>query len=1223
MCQGGDPRPESSPEKESSAMPGEFLNCRSDPRFVGDPIDVVTGANTDIITDLAQRGPFPFRWKRYYSSARSKTPCSLGWGHSHAFDCLLVRDLDGLHYQDPMGSVIGFGEPTYTPSSAAGMSLDWTGPHSYLISQPGKPNQEFHFRPGFGVARLARLRMGEFTIEFRYSDIGVLREIIDSRGRLIRVTSDSSGRILKLALFDPKTGKDGALLLAYEYDRAGNLIRATDAYRTTLSFAYDPANRMTRRTDRRGYSFHFEYDDESRCIHSRGDDGLLEVFLDYQPDANTTIVRRGDGGQWIYAYNDNKTITRITDPYGNRTEFTLDKLGRPALEIDPNGNVTILHYDWRGGHDYRIDPNGNVLPTKEAYSGPFDPLAYLLPKTALEWDCGHLVDAMTIRPPQANDPLLARFPAPVVNTVLGQTSTYDVTAMVTAKLAATEEVLQSDDFGRPLQLSGPRFTENWKYDVNGKLIEHRDRDGSVARFVYKSWNALCQSIDPLGNTTSYDLTVQGLTSKITDAGGTVTEYGYDLNEKVVEIRENGQLVERYHRDPAGNIIQKTDASGRTLVVWEVGPGNLDKVQTLGSGEKHLFEYGAKGRIIKAQTPAGTTTFAYDEEGNLLADQRDGKGVVHEFELRQLTATTYFDKFKVKYRTLDNGNLVVHDPSGAQHRFQFGASGLISKFLGNGARELCQFDAEGRCRRKAVVRDTRDSSYWMRSYNYSASGDLLGVADTKRGTTIYRFDAAHRLIEETPPDGPPRPFAHDVAGNLVLQPGLTNVVIAPGNRLKEANGEIFSYNDRGHLAQRQSTAGAIRYEYNDIDMLVRCVIRGQEWTASYDGLCRRIQKAWQGETTVYYWDDFRLAAEVRPNGSCRLYIYADDTALAPFLFIEYENLDAEPESGECYYVFTNQVGAPIRVEDDASREVWSAQIDPFGNARVDPGSTIEMPLRFPGHYFDRETGLHYNRFRYFSPELGRYLQSDPAGQVAAINVYAYPHNPLTVVDIDGLGKGKGSGRAPKGKQPGTKDVGCTKGLPPNMTPEEVREHLKAKADKLMADIKKAQEEGHHFVTAPDGTVLDVRKGKLGPCVSVVYDTKTGNVYYGQNTGERPTNLRQPLQDRADQAARDNVMEHGQMVGYPEKGSSVEQPLGTRPRGGIPGSHSEVNAMDSAMRDRDQQRSDAAVHGQEVPPPKPDDYVVYNQNTSGQSQKAGEGKPCCPDCKKITSGATDVS
>src|SRR5262249_5860873 len=134
---------------------------------------------------------------------------------------------------------------------------------------------------------------------------------------------------------------------------------------------------------------------------------------------------------------------------------------------------------------------------------------------------------------------------------------------------------------------------------------------------------------------------------------------------------------------------------------------------------------------------------------------------------------------------------------------------------------------------------------------------------------------------------------------------------------------------------------------------------------------------------------------------------------PLLFVEYASFDAEPGSGQRYYVLTNQIGVPIRVEDDDGQSCWSARIDPYGRAKIDKESTLEMPLRFPGHYHDPETGLHYNRFRYYSPELGRYLQSDPAGLPGGINLYAYPAHPLTEADIDGLAKAKS--KKPKKKE----------------------------------------------------------------------------------------------------------------------------------------------------------------------------------------------------------------
>ena len=169
-----------------------------------------------------------------------------------------------------------------------------------------------------------------------------------------------------------------------------------------------------------------------------------------------------------------------------------------------------------------------------------------------------------------------------------------------------------------------------------------------------------------------------------------------------------------------------------------------------------------------------------------------------------------------------------------------------------------------------------------------------------------------------------------------------MAVTQGNRLREANGAIFSYNDRDHVSDRRGLGSTIHYEYNVLDMLIRCDLRGESWAAEYDPLGRRVRKSWRGHTTDYYWDDFRLVAEVRDQRSLRLYLYVDEKALAPFMFVEYDGLDAEPGSGRRYYLFTNQIGVPIYVEDDAGRTVWFAGLDLFGRVGIDRESSIDVP-----------------------------------------------------------------------------------------------------------------------------------------------------------------------------------------------------------------------------------------------------------------------------------------
>ena len=110
-----------------------------------------------------------------------------------------------------------------------------------------------------------------------------------------------------------------------------------------------------------------------------------------------------------------------------------------------------------------------------------------------------------------------------------------------------------------------------------------------------------------------------------------------------------------------------------------------------------------------------------------------------------------------------------------------------------------------------------------------------------------------------------------------------------------------------------------------------------------------------------------------------------------------------------------MGAPTHVEDDRGHAVWLARLDPYGVAEVEADGNFDMPLRFPGHQFDPEIGLHYNRFRYYDPTLGRFLQPDPMGITGAINLYAYSSNPLKEVDLDGLAKHSPKKPARKGKR----------------------------------------------------------------------------------------------------------------------------------------------------------------------------------------------------------------
>ena len=175
-----------------------------------------------------------------------------------------------------------------------------------------------------------------------------------------------------------------------------------------------------------------------------------------------------------------------------------------------------------------------------------------------------------------------------------------------------------------------------------------------------------------------------------------------------------------------------------------------------------------------------------------------------------------------------------------------------------------------------------------------------------------------------------------------------------------------------------------------------------WTASYDGLGRRLSSGRGPARWRFHWDGERLGAEVSPDGRVRVYVYPSEEARVPWLFVDYASVESAPESGRVYAVFTDQAGMPTHVEDATGRLVWSGTpVDAYGGLAVDPSSELEFHLRWPGHRYDPDTGLHDNRYRAYDPMLGRYLQTDPLGVAGGVNTYAYAPNPLVQVDVLGL------------------------------------------------------------------------------------------------------------------------------------------------------------------------------------------------------------------------------
>jgi RHS repeat-associated protein len=166
--------------------------------------------------------------------------------------------------------------------------------------------------------------------------------------------------------------------------------------------------------------------------------------------------------------------------------------------------------------------------------------------------------------------------------------------------------------------------------------------------------------------------------------------------------------------------------------------------------------------------------------------------------------------------------------------------------------------------------------------------------------------------------------------------------------------------------------------------------------TYNALGQRITKTVGGVTTVFQYDlDGNLIAELDAGGHpLRQHVYLEG---APIAMLERKT----PQSNTAvYYVHTDHLATPDLITNDNGRIVADFENTPFGVPHINY-SEIDYHIGFPGQYYDKETGLHYNYHRNYDANTGRYVQSDPIGLRGGINTYAYvDQNPIIYIDKDG-------------------------------------------------------------------------------------------------------------------------------------------------------------------------------------------------------------------------------
>ncbi|WP_060831420.1 RHS repeat-associated core domain-containing protein [Tannerella forsythia] len=165
---------------------------------------------------------------------------------------------------------------------------------------------------------------------------------------------------------------------------------------------------------------------------------------------------------------------------------------------------------------------------------------------------------------------------------------------------------------------------------------------------------------------------------------------------------------------------------------------------------------------------------------------------------------------------------------------------------------------------------------------------------------------------------------------------------------------------------------------------------------------RISKTYQGKTTRWVWD-----------GNVPLHEWTEESDVTTWLFEEGTFIPAAKIVGDkSYSIITDYLGTPTemynsngeKTYNSNGEKTWSAELDIYGSVRNFAGRSLsDCPFRYQGQYEDEETGLYYNRFRYYSPDEGRYISQEPIGLEGGISLYGYVNDCNSELDQYGESK----------------------------------------------------------------------------------------------------------------------------------------------------------------------------------------------------------------------------
>ncbi|MDQ1654885.1 MAG: hypothetical protein QOI35_4085, partial [Cryptosporangiaceae bacterium] len=905
------------------------------------------------------------------------------------------------------------------------MPLRRTGDGGFVVTDRGSGRRLWFAPPdGEGAALLTAITGDDqHRIDVSRDGSGVPTEVRHSAGYAITVGS-ADGLVTALTA-------GGEVLRAFRYGEHDQLTGIVNASGLAMTYDYDDAGRIARWDDRNGMWYRYEYDSAGRCVATEGRDGYFSYTFSYDPVRLVTRATGSLGHTTTFELNENLQVVATTDPLGgvvrtgwddqHRLRSRVDQLGRATYwEHDGNGNVrsvtlpdgssVLLDYDVHGEPIEIAGPDGGRWQFDRDSNGELvrqvDPAGTELRYT----------DALA----EGTDPARVHW--------LGRRPTVDASGQPVAFTDAAGQThrITRDRWGRPVSAAWPGKPggeTRYEWTADGDLATRTAPDGTSEHRSYDAEGNLIALVDERGGVTSVEYSWFDLAVAETDPAGARTEYGWDTELRLVSVTNPLGQVWRYSYDPAGRMSGEIDFDGR----------------------EYRYGYDAAGQLIRAEQPDGTVTeYAYDLLGNLAVQRTGAEVATYSWTAAGLltsaateSATVRLDRDpagRLVAETIDGRTVAVQRdpvgrpaslrmPSGVGAEWHYDPMGRPTALLAAGHVLWFGYDEAGR----EAWRQSGDAAVVMHEYDWAGrlsaqtlvggdlwgeprlleqrqiqrtGGDVAAIRERIGGGREYTTEITGRIVEVRGGSGTEE-YGYDALGNVTRAAGSA---AAPGPRtfagtlIAEAGGYSYRHDGNGRLTARGSAAtGQWLHEWDAAGRMTGVVCPdGSRWRYHYDPLGRRIAKErlaadnTPAERIEFSWLGFRLTEQVHTAAdgtrSVTTWLYHPVTG----------HLAAQVRDGRLAMAVTDELGTPTELIDPDGELAWRRDAPLWGA----DGST-ELLLRFPGQYYDAETGLHYNVHRYYDPVTARYTSPDPLGLMPAPNPVAYVPNPLAAADPLGL------------------------------------------------------------------------------------------------------------------------------------------------------------------------------------------------------------------------------